>query len=1110
MSGADQVVLPDEDAFTLPGVWRRRIIPRRGTPAGPRVTLSPAAAPSVPESQGFVQMLDRADSDPELVTAARQALTDLDQATPLGAAVLLAGLIHFDGKRLPACSAELDYWTASRGAAFAARMVVELPDLLLIGSYSRGLTLLRRSRHPVRDPFTIGDDRIEQLMHRLRAYLAQVSDQEYAEACDAVADCRERDLSTQVVVSFLFPTRTDWVEAACEALAAAPHSEFARLLWCAAGSASQLQQLAEHLSHWVLLNRIEMFATGLDGVAPAIAPILISWLDKTGPADKEGDRLLAALSRIPTDEAMRGLVARLDQPRAQSAFLKAQKRFPVRALRVLAEAVANETPAGQPADPLLRAQVTEQPELVAAALPLLSPAAAAYLEKVTVELDGSPDTAAPDLPFASPASLPPALVTPPWIEQQPTVLKLTPPEETELVWQPGEREDWLTHGHQDDRQRWEQHAAEYHAGTLHPYYEPDFFINAPDDLPREWVTSWRPSLPDLPGRWLPRFVARYERDALPVLMQVASKDPLGAAPFLMPFANVEIATRMADWLNRTEELRWAARDWLHRHPAFAARALICAALGRPGRRRGAAEQALRTLAETHRDEILAAAKEYGPEALTEVGSLLDHGPLLPARIPTLPAWADPALLPPVWLRNQTGALPPEAVRHLCTMLALSTMDQAYAEVLVVKEACDPASLAEFGWALFEQWRSVGMPSKERWAFTCLAWVGDDQTVQRLAPLIRAWPGKGGNSRAVTGLDVLATIGTEDALRQLLDISRRVKFKALRRRATEKVAEVAAGLGLSIAQLEDRLVPDLGLDERGSLTLDYGKRQFTVGFDEQLKPYVLDDTGARRRTLPRPGSGDDTQLAPAAYQRFGNLKKEVRALAANQIARLEQAMVDQRRWSFAEFRRLLVEHPLVWHIVRRLVWAWFDGEAVTAFRVAEDRSLADVDDQSLVLDDDATVGVAHPVHLGSAVPAWSEVFADYELLQPFPQLGRDVYTLTEVEQQAETLYRFNGVTVPTRTLLGLERRGWQRSRPQDSGIQPWLLRPLPNYWAAVVELEPGIIVGSPDEFPEQRLTGVWIDEQGSGDWQRQAARRFGELDPVTVSELLRDLTEVTRD
>ena len=64
----------------------------------------------------------------------------------------------------------------------------------------------------------------------------------------------------------------------------------------------------------------------------------------------------------------------------------------------------------------------------------------------------------------------------------------------------------------------------------------------------------------------------------------------------------------------------------------------------------------------------------------------------------------------------------------------------------------------------------------------------------------------------------------------------------------------------------------------------------------------------------------------------------------------------------------------------------------------DRSLADVHDDTCAVDDGASVGIAHPLHLGASVAAWSELFADYEILQPFPQLGREVHTLTAEERE----------------------------------------------------------------------------------------------------------------
>src|SRR5690606_15146361 len=146
-----------------------------------------------------------------------------------------------------------------------------------------------------------------------------------------------------------------------------------------------------------------------------------------------------------------------------------------------------------------------------------------------------------------------------------------------------------------------------------------------------------------------------------------------------------------------------------------------------------------------------------------------------------------------------------------TMLAIAKPGDVYAGVEAVRELCDPASLAEFGWGVFQSWLAAGAPSKDGWALAQLGWLGDDEKVRRLTPLIRSWPGEGLTARAVSGLDVLADIGSHTALTHLYGIALKVRFKALRERAQRKIEEVAAGRGLTAEQLADRLVPDLGLD-----------------------------------------------------------------------------------------------------------------------------------------------------------------------------------------------------------------------------------------------------------------------------------------------------------
>ena len=217
------------------------------------------------------------------------------------------------------------------------------------------------------------------------------------------------------------------------------------------------------------------------------------------------------------------------------------------------------------------------------------------------------------------------------------------------------------------------------------------------------------------------------------------------------------------------------------------------------------------------------------------------------------------------------------------------------------------------------------------------------------------------------------------------------------------------------------------------------------------------------------------------------------------------MVLGRRWPAAEFAELLAGHPLLVHLVRRLVWRTTAG---LTFRCAEDGTYADVHDEEYSLPETAEVGVAHPLEFPGELTAWSELFADYEILQPFPQLGRPSARLAEAERSARTLKRFEGRTVPTGKLLGLTKRGWHRGPVLDNGVESWLLRPLPEGGAVVVNLDPGITVGMPDMDPEQQLTDIWLAETAEGNWSPQGTRVFGELTPVTASELLGELTGLT--
>jgi hypothetical protein len=462
------------------------------------------------------------------------------------------------------------------------------------------------------------------------------------------------------------------------------------------------------------------------------------------------------------------------------------------------------------------------------------------------------------------------------------------------------------------------------------------------------------------------------------------------------------------------------------------------------------------------------------------------------RVPAVPEWAVMLSLPAVRLRGG-GTLSRDAVERLCALLMLSKVGAPHPAIAEVRVLCEPADLAAFGWGLVEQWQAAESPTRSSGlAMQALAALGDDSVVPRFAALFPFWA-KGSGTRVRTGVTVLAAIGSDLALTQLHRLTRTGRTDGVRRMARECLAGVAEARGLSAAQLADRIVPDLGLDPQGRITFDYGPRRFVIELDEHLTPRIADGAGKRLTRMPKPSASDDPVLAPAAYERFAELKKELKDVAVERIRAMEEAMVDGRRWTVEEFRELLVVHPLMGQVTRRLLWGTFDGEdLVTAFRVAEDRTFADVDDKARTLDADAAIGPVHPWHLGDTCAQWSTVFDDYEIIQPFAQLGREVYELPDGAADVAELISYAGIRVHSGRAYGLASRGWDLTDAHRVLLREW-----PGGRTVEIRLRHGYHPWERDGTNALHHVRVQVARSTT-------PARFGDLHPIAFSETIRDV------
>ncbi|AOS64153.1 DUF4132 domain-containing protein [Actinoalloteichus hymeniacidonis] len=1105
---------PDEDALVLPASWRALVEPRRGSGSAV-VSADPTAQErvhaAVTAATGEVgAVLDDPRTDSTLARAGHAMLAG--EPTPLGAAVVASAMrgiskIHDQTRTTMAMFA--DAWTTAYGLTFAAEAAAKVTTIEVSWGSRTDPTHLQAADRPLQHwaPFIA-------VPRRMRALLTSVDDADYAAVVDALEPLRTGPC--RAVTSYLLPTEQDWVSADCR--------EIRREWWLLIHSVTTGEQLTTLVegSEAIRLRFKEYLYAVLAHVGTAAAPAVAVAVD--GAAWQEPDeqqRLIDALTLLPSDAAFDLALHRIAHPRMRPALLAMMRRFPARALRRLAAHAAGDSAIAGEAATLLRRHLLVTGSLresVRAELDAESLAVLDGIEPPAPRPDTAPDSALPEL-----------LISPPWERRRkkakPVVLTDLPTPPSSVRWSDGERQEWADSPKAADVFEWPADTdwdATLNGSSLRADQYAALLLQAPDEIAQRVLLRRRGMFGFWNENLLRAVVAKHEHRAAQTVLQHVLRDPMARAELLLPFVDVLVAEQIAAWLPPRTSMRPFALSWLDRHGLAAIPVFLPAALGKAGAKRVAAEEALRIIASGRAEAAVAMAAEWDAKAGAAVEALLTASPLddLPARIPAVGDWLDIALLPPILLRDRPQALPDAAVDRVLVTLALSKPGRVYAGVAVVRESCNPASLAEFAWAIFQEWQTNGMPSSDGWVLTALGWIGDDETVRRLTPLIRAWPGENQHRRAVDALDVLAAIGTDVALMHLHAIAQKVKFAGLRNRARLKIDEVAAGLGLTSDQLADRLVPDCGLEEDGSLILDYGPRQFIVGFDESLTPFVIDEKGKQRKALPKPGATDDAELAPAAHARFAAMRKDVRTLAAEQVRRFESAMVLGRRWSSAEFHDFLLAHPLVWHLVRRLLWVVEeDGRQTGFFRVAEDRTLADIDDEPFLLrgggvgigHSEITVGVAHPLQLTEAEnKAWAAVFADYEIVQPFRQFGRSTYELTDEERGAENLTRFaEHGQVPAQAVLGLASRGWERGDAHDHGEVQWMARPVPGGRRVVISLQPGISLWLGGDAEFQTLTKILLAEGSPANAVRgRGLVAFGELDAITASEVLAELTRLT--
>lgn len=397
--------------------------------------------------------------------------------------------------------------------------------------------------------------------------------------------------------------------------------------------------------------------------------------------------------------------------------------------------------------------------------------------------------------------------------------------------------------------------------------------------------------------------------------------------------------------------------------------------------------------------------------------------------------------------------------------------------------------------------------------------GGPRIVEMVERYLRKWYGmRSSQSKAL--LSVLAWVDDPAATQLLLATATRFRTAGIQKEAERLVREVADRRGWTLEELADRTLPDAGFDSDGSQALEYllraaegapedtpqeVSRRFVARLLDDLSIAVEDEDGKRLKALPDARTAEDEASVAAAKKALATARKDVHKIVRQQRTRLYEAMCAGRSWPLDDWRRYLLQHPVVGRLCRRVIWST-DGNAPVLFRPLDDGSLSSVTDDEVIVDD-RRIRIAH----GSECPpdaatAWSAHFADFEVEPLLDQFPRVLVHLPDGWETATEIDSVRGHIVRAFALRSIAtRRDYTRGTSEDGGWFFEYRKQFPVLGVAAVVSFTGN--GLPETDRDTALLSVHVERLPRPEDSAHGPRprvALGSLSPILLAELRADL------
>ena len=478
----------------------------------------------------------------------------------------------------------------------------------------------------------------------------------------------------------------------------------------------------------------------------------------------------------------------------------------------------------------------------------------------------------------------------------------------------------------------------------------------------------------------------------------------------------------------------------------------------------------------------------------------------------IPTWMPMPEMPNLYWLEDGEKIDNQTVSYLFYRMSRSKDIRFDAEAKPLFAAIDKTRSGDFATHILKEFLKNSADAKLKYFLTIAAVLGDDKIIPILQKQVTDWVENSRGKMAEYAVKAIAMNGSNKAMRAVEFYSRKYKSKQKNiGAAAEEAFKIAAEeLGLAPYNLADSIVPDFGFVGLFK-EFEANNASYRAFVDNNFKIAVLDEDNKLLKKMPK-------GTAAALEEEFKEIGKEIKDIVKSQSSRLEQYLIIQRKWSQGQWFAFFMQKPVIFPYTTSIIWGVFDkkNQLEFCFQCMEDQSLVNAEGDEIDLEDDAVIGMVHPLSLeNDAVLYWKTALHEAKIKPIFAQMERKVVEKTPEKANLKSIHDFEGIKIGGYTFVGtMEKRGWTRGSVQDGGSIASYQKPFSEIGITAILIQQGMIgVGYYDDDAEMGTlyfvpyksvkTGSYCyDEPGNDSDERLIA--IENIPDIVYSEVMSDM------